>query len=70
MNLLFSFIAQTELIIILIIVPLYVYTIYHILKNQTGSSVIIWIIAVLLLSFLGILAYWIFGRKGIYNKEL
>lgn len=72
MNLLFLNIGTTELVLIILpLVCVYLYTIYHAINNPnlTTNERIIWILLTLIANGLGMLAYWIFGKKGTTNKS-
>lgn len=64
MNLLF--IGTQELLIILPLLVLFIYTLYHASTNKTLSSNqrILWIAIILLTSLLGWIAYWVIGKNG------
>lgn len=64
MNLLF--IGTQELLIILPLLVLFIYTLYHASTNKTLSSNqrILWIAIILLTNLLGWIAYWAIGKNG------
>jgi len=70
MNLLFLNMSTTELFILLPIVGLFVYTLYHAITNRTLTSTerVVWIAVILFTSLIGWMAYWLVGKNG-RNKE-
>lgn len=66
MNLLFLNLGTQELLIMLPLLVLFVYTLYHASTNRTLSSNqrILWIAIILLTSLLGWIAYWAVGKNG------
>ncbi|WP_437917921.1 PLD nuclease N-terminal domain-containing protein [Sphingobacterium sp. LRF_L2] len=66
MNLLFLNLGTQELIIILPLLVIFVYTLYHATANRNLSSNqrILWIVIILLTNILGWIAYWIIGKNG------
>ena len=70
MNLLFLNMGTKELfLIVLPLLCVFLYTIYHAINNPqlTSSERRIWIVLILVANGLGTLAYWIFGKKGSKN---
>lgn len=67
MDLLFLNVGSFELfIIILPMLALYIYTIYHAIKNPnlTGNLRTVWIVLLLVASGLGLIFYWLYGKDG------
>ncbi|QBQ40640.1 PLDc N-terminal domain-containing protein [Sphingobacterium psychroaquaticum] len=66
MNMLFLNVGGLELIVILLLSLIYIYTFYHAITNPnlTGNLRIVWIIVLLVLNGLGVILYWLFGKNG------
>jgi phosphotransferase system glucose/maltose/N-acetylglucosamine-specific IIC component len=60
------------LIIFLICIGLYLYSLIDILKSEFTNSIdkLVWLIAVIFLPILGIVLYLIIGRKQKIKKEI
>jgi len=70
MNLLFLNMSAQELLIVLPLFILFLYTVYHAMNNKTLSSRqrIVWLLLILFSNVLGALAYWVIGKNG--NKKI
>lgn len=70
MNMLFLNVGGLELIVILLLSLIYIYTFYHAITNPnlTGNLRIVWIIVLLVLNGLGVILYWLFGKKRFKVK--
>lgn len=67
MNLLFLNVGTTEMFIVIIpLLTLFVYTLYHVLTNKNLNTFqrSIWILIIILGNVLGWLLYWVLGKNG------
>lgn len=66
MNLLFINIGSLEIVFLLIGALPFFYTLFHIYNNKTFSTYQknLWTFIILIGSLLGILIYWLWGRKN------
>jgi len=66
MSLLFINIGSVEIVFLLIGALPFFYTLFHIINNKTlnVNQKFLWTFIILLGSLLGILIYWLWGRKN------
>ena len=66
MNLLFINIGSVEIVFLIIGFLPFLYTLYHIINNKrfTVNQKILWTFIILFGSLIGILIYWLWGRKN------
>lgn len=65
------FFYTTELLLIMIaLFSFFVYTVYHALNNPRlyNTQRLIWVLIILLATFLGWIAYWSYGKNGNIKK--
>lgn len=66
MNLLFLNMGTQEILIVVPLLVLFLYTVFHAMNNNTLSSRerIVWLLLILFSNVLGALAYWLIGKNG------
>lgn len=59
------------ILVVLIIIALYIFTIYHLVKNEPGTwNKLFWIILIIFLPVIGSMAYWIKALLSVKQKQL
>lgn len=66
MHLLFLNLGAQELSIMLPLMALFIYTLYHAITNKyfTSNQRILWIVLILLTNLIGWVAYWVLEKNG------